>query len=40
MFLYKELNKRFYIKLLKRYNNNNNNNIIVYKLLKSIYSLK
>jgi hypothetical protein len=36
-FLYRDLDKKIYIKLLKGYNNNNT---LVYKLIKSIYGLK
>jgi hypothetical protein len=36
-FLYKDLDKKIYIKLFKGYDNNN---ILVYKLVKSIYGLK
>jgi 3-isopropylmalate dehydratase small subunit len=36
-FLYKDLNKKIYIKLLKGYDDND---ILVCKLVKSIYSLK
>jgi hypothetical protein len=36
-FLYSDLNKEIYIKLLKGYNNNDT---LVYKLVKSIYGLK
>jgi hypothetical protein len=37
VFLYKDLDKEIYIKLSKGYNNNDT---LVYKLIKSIYSLK